>query len=129
MPFVTASDVAQLHATIDEQQMALDQSVTSCIKAGTLDGSGSLAGDWHRFTARVALYLDDAPSNLRAASQMDTGQQLQRDMHPFYGRLSAAGCSPPPEPAPPPAPQDLFGSAKDILSLVFAVMVLSEFRR
>lgn len=128
MPFVTAADVTQLHSALDAQAQGLDAAVSEAIQAGKLDGSSRTARDWHLMTGRVAAYLDDPPSTLRAAAQMDAGQQLQRDLHPWYPRLQAAGVQVPPEPAPPPSPQDLFGNVKDLLLLAVLFVAIRELR-
>jgi hypothetical protein len=126
MPFVTSADVATLHGQLDSDSTALDEAVSTAITSGKLSGDSLTARAWHRFTGRIAGYLADEPSSLRAAAQMDTGQQLQRDLVPWYARLAAAGVSVPPAPAPPPPAQDLFGNVKDIVFLAFLFLLLRE---
>lgn len=128
MPFVTSADVSTLHGQLESDSTALDEAVSNAIKAGTLSGDAPIARQWHRFTGRIAGYLADEPSSLRAAAQMDAGQQLQRDLIPWYARLAAAGVAVPPAPAPPPAPQDLFGNVKDIVFMAFLYLVLREMK-
>lgn len=126
MPFVTSADVATLHGQLESDSTALDTAVGDAIKAGKLSGDAPVARQWHRFTGRIAGYLADEPSSLRAAAQMDAGQQLQRDLLPWYPRLAAAGVTVPPAPAPPPPAQDLFGNVKDIVFLAFLFLLLRE---
>lgn len=127
MPFVTATDVQLLHVAIQGERSLLGIAVLAChdkLDAGTL-------AEWDSLNARVGVYLGDDPSTFRAASQMDTGQQLQREMQPWHDRLRSAGCanvpSAPPQPPSAGGLTGMFDALRDIGPIVLAIFLLREF--
>jgi len=131
VPFVTCSDVEDLQAELKAQGEALTQCVADNVSAGTLSPLNPLLAQWTAMSRRIDTFVAESCTNIppfsRAGSQMDEGQQIQRDVQPWYGKLVAAGCKGVPmAPTPPPAPQDLFGNLENIGLLIVAIMVLKE---
>lgn len=123
MPFVTDTDVAALHQAVQSERSLLGMAVLSC--RSSLDAM-TLA-QWDDLNARIGVYLGDSPSLLRAASQMDQGQALQREMQPWHARLRAAGCSNVPD-APPAPPADLLGTLAGMAPLILLAFLVHELR-
>jgi hypothetical protein len=103
MPFVTSADVEVLHGQVKAQWRALDLALAGCVQTGQLTRDDPLVKEWGFFVDAVSKYLQDAPSflGLRAASQMNTGQQIQRDLAKWTEKIAALGCNVPPAPQPP----------------------------
>jgi hypothetical protein len=127
MPFVTASDVETLQSAIEQQSNDLDAAFDSLMSEGKIKEGEALADQWTAMRSRVLAYLATEASTIHAPAQMDAGQQLQRDLLPWYDELDARGANVH-KPAPPPAPADLFGSMGSILGLVALIMVLRELK-
>lgn len=126
MPVVTPTDVRQLQADIRGAIYPLAIAVGNCVRAGKLAASDGDA--WIAFATRAEAFLAEDPSWLNTAAQMNAGEQIERDLQPWYAKLRAAGCSDiPPAPTPPPAQSDLLGSLKDVGLLVVAAILLLEF--
>jgi hypothetical protein len=120
VPFVAAQDVQTLHDAIAAEVTDLGNAVA---RATMLDAQ--TVSEWHSMRERAIAYLADSPSTVRAAAQMDAGQQIQRDLAPWHARLLAAGAHVGPPPSPPPAQADLFGSiGQDIEWLVLGFLAL-----
>src|SRR5271165_5286181 len=107
MPFVTDADVRVLHAALIKQRDQLDTAVATCARAGKLAGQDVL--DWAGMKVAVDAYLIDEPSFLRAGSQADSGQALQRELVAWADKLRAAGCLAPVQPDVGPR-ESLFGN-------------------
>jgi hypothetical protein len=101
MPFVSSGDVEVLQAQVKAQWRALDSAIAGCVTKGKLTSSDPLVDQWRAFVQGVSAYLQDSPSMLRAAAQMNAGQQIQRDLANWTARVSALGCDVPPPPQPP----------------------------
>jgi hypothetical protein len=120
VPFVTAADVQTLHDAITAEVTDLGNAVA---RATMLDAQ--TVNEWHSIRERAIAYLADAPSTLRAAAQMNAGEQLQRDLGPWHARLLAAGAHVGPAPSGPPAQADFFSSlGKDIEWVVLGFLAL-----
>jgi hypothetical protein len=128
--FVTPSDVAQLQADVRAEWEALEHAIGACQAAGRIDDQTAV--EWGAMRSRVEVYLAQEPSWLHTASQMDAGQQLQRDLAPWHARLNALGCKVGPAPSPPPAPGGLGNILEGVekaLPFIVAILVLREFGR
>lgn len=119
--FVTDSDVKLLHDRIAQEWAAVAaaaSNASSKLSQGQLSELGLLA-------SRVQAMNEDAPSFWRAASQMDTGAALEKDIFAYASELSASGI--PGMPAQPsPAPESALDKLASALPLVLlAVIVVS----
>jgi len=129
VPFVTPDDVHALQQAVDAEALGLASALKACIYAGAVHPGDPLVAQWQSQMDRVQAFLRENPSWLNTASQMNRGEQLQRDLGPWHARMSAAGCANvPPAPTPPPAPQDLFGNIEGIAIAIAVIMVLREMR-
>lgn len=129
MPFVTPDDVHQLQVDLQAEADGLAQALKACIFASTISPDDPMVAQWQLMMDRVQAFLRQSPSWLNTASQMNTGQQLQRDLGPWHARMSAAGCANvPAAPAQPPPPADIFGSVSNILVLLVVMMAMREMR-
>jgi len=125
--FVTDSDVRLLHDRIGQEWAAVAaaaSSASSKLSQGQLSQLGLLA-------SRVQAMNEDSPSFWRAASQMDTGQALEKDIFAYAAGLSAMGV--PGMPAQPsPAPEsalDKLASALPLVLLAVVVVALTKGRK
>lgn len=126
---VTDTNVIQLQHTIAQQWSALHGAFDAWEAPHTAAGA-HLVATMDAMDSRVAAYLAMTPSYWTAASQMDQGQELQRDMQPLYAQLRSAGV--PNVPATPALPTSdglggLFSGIEGILMLVLAIEALHEF--
>jgi hypothetical protein len=103
MPFVTSADVEVLQAQVKAQWRSLDLALAGCIQTGQVHADDPITVQWREFVQAVSKYLQDGPSflGLRAASQMNAGQQIQRDLAKWTEKIAALGCNVPPAPQPP----------------------------
>jgi hypothetical protein len=101
MPFVTSSDVETLQARVKGQWRALDLALAACVQNGHLKQDDPILAQWGAFVQGVSRYLQDSPSILRAAAQMNAGEQIERELGPWTARIAALGCDVPPAPQPP----------------------------
>jgi hypothetical protein len=114
MPFVSSGDVQVLQAQVKAQWRALDSAIAGCVAKGKLGQGDPLIEQWRAFVQGVSRYLQDSPSILRAAAQMNAGQQIQRELGPWTARVAALGCDVPPAPQPPaPGILDAISTAVD----------------
>lgn len=100
MPVVFPSDVAQLQAAIRAQRDSIQFVIGSCPAAKS---DAVLMAQWDAFDVVVNAYLNESPSILDTAAQMDAGQALQPQLNAWQDRIAAKGCTglPPKPPAPP----------------------------
>ena len=127
VPFVTAADVATLQQSIQQELNDLDASFTECQLQGKIPAGSAEADQWANMRQRGLAFIATEPSTIHAAAQMDAGQQLQRDLCPWYDRIRASGCDPGPCPQPP-APSDLFSSLKGLLMIWLVIEAMKTFR-
>ena len=115
MPFVTSDDVKSLQRAIGDEVNGLDAAFVRCLPKllSAPDQSTQLRDEWQSMKSRAFLFVGQSPSTLRAASQMNEGQQIERDLQPWHARLSALCADVPPAPAPPPAQADVLSTAAD----------------
>jgi hypothetical protein len=92
--------VAQLQAAVRAQRDGIQFALGACPAA---KADAVLMAQWDAFDVVVTAYLDQDPSLLDTASQMDAGQALQGQLSAWQDRIAAKGCGnlPPKPPAPP----------------------------
>lgn len=128
MPFVTASDVSTLQTSIHQELSDLDSAFTACQLQGNIPAGSAESDQWVNMKSRTLAFLATTPSTIDAAAQMDAGQQLQRDLGPWYDTIAANGCKVPSRPAQPPAPTDMFSSLKGLMMIWLVIEAMKTFR-
>lgn len=133
MPFVTCADVEQLQADVKSQADDLSTCIVDNVTSNVIGPTSPIPSQWASMRKRVDTFLAQDCTNVpilsHVAAQMDAGQQLQRDLQPWYDRLTEAGCkNVPTKPTPPPPPQDLFGNITTIVEIVALLFILRELR-
>ena len=123
--FVTATNVVTLHAAIKGEVTDMDNAIAQCVAAGKLTINDPDASAWMALRNRVDAYLAEEPSNLNPATQMLTGQQIQRDIAPFRERLTALGCKVGPTPEAETTPRTMDASPP-ILPSIFGGLGVFE---
>lgn len=87
--------------------------------AGKIDDSDPDRDAFAAILRRASDFLEEAPSILDTAAQMDAGQALQRDLQPWYQRIQDKACAVPPAPAPiAPAAPGLLSSLGNVEEIV-----------
>lgn len=129
MPFVTPDDVHALQVDVEAEADGLASALKAAIYANDVSIFDPIVPAWQSMMTRVQLFLRENPSWLNTASQMDRGQQLQRELGPWHARMTAAGVkNVPAMPPQPPPPESLFGNVQGILIALAVVMALREMR-
>lgn len=128
MPFVTSDDVKALQLAIGTEVNGLDAAFIRCLPKllSAPDQSTQLRGEWQDMKHRAFVFVGVSPSTLRAAAQMNEGQQIQRDLQPWHARLSALCENVPQAPAPPPAAADVVSTVADTVKWALLAFVAYE---
>lgn len=121
MAFVTPDDVTQLQTQVRSQRDAIQFAIGACPAA---KADPVLMAQWDAEDVIVNGFLDESPSWLSTATQMDVGQQIQRDLGQWGPRIAAKGCSNvPPAPVGPP-PSALQQATSLVEEVAIAAVVL-----
>jgi hypothetical protein len=130
VPFVLPDDVHALQLAVQTEAVDLDGALNRAIVAGVVSPSAPIIDEWGRMLERVRDFLRENPSWLNTASQMNRGEQLQRELGPWHARMAAAGVPSVPQMPPQPAPAgDLFANVENIVIAIAVIMALREFGR
>lgn len=129
MPFVTPDDVHALQLAVQSEAEGLGTALKNALVGNSVSPFDPIVAQWQGMMDRVQAFLRENPSWLNTASQMNRGEQLQRELGPWHARMTAAGVpnvpAMPPQPAPP---QDLFGNIQGIVIAIAVIMALREMR-
>lgn len=129
MPFVTPDDVHALQLDVQTETDGLATALKNAMFASDVSPFDPIIPAWQSMVDRVQNFLRENPSWLNTASQMDRGQQLQRELGPWHARMTAAGVKNVPAMPPQPAPAaDIFGSVSNIVGLLVVFMALRELK-
>lgn len=129
MPIVTPADVHALQLDVQSEANGLGTALKNALVNSTVSPFAPIVGEWQSMMDRVQSFLRENPSWLNTASQMNRGEQLQRELGPWHARMSAAGVpNVPAMPPQPAAPQDLFGNIQGIVIALVVMMALREMR-
>ena len=121
MPFVSDADVKGLHERLGDEW----STIAVAIKNASDKLSQEELSSYSVLASRVSTFLGDSPSLLRAASQMNTGEALERDVFSFVERIRASGVPGLPSAPAEPAKTSL-DKLVDALPLVLLALVALE---
>lgn len=130
MPIVTPDDVHALQLDVQTEAEGLGDALAKALTDSKVSPFDPIVAQWQRMMDRVQLFLRENPSWINTASQMDRGQQLQRELGPWHARMTSAGVpNVPPMPPQPGAPQDIFGNLSNIAIAIAVIFALKEFAK
>jgi hypothetical protein len=119
--FVTDADVKNLHARLTDEWTAVATAIRDNASKLTQDQLAT----YSTLATRVSTYQADTPSLLRAASQMNTGEALERDVFTFVDSIRASGV--PGLPATPnEAPKTTLDKIVDFVPMALLAFVVFE---